>query len=110
MDIASKLKDARNLKGATQTQVSRETGINNKTLSGYERGVSEPDLSTLSLLADYFNVTTDYLLGRIVETDRVEELSPESRKELEKYKELLRAKEHLDKTKEEALSTLEKDA
>ena len=33
MDIASRLKEARELKGATQTQVSKETGINNKTLS-----------------------------------------------------------------------------
>lgn len=64
MDIAKKLKEARELARKTQTQVSKETGINNKTLSGYERGVSEPDLQTLSLLADYYKVSLDYLLCR----------------------------------------------
>ena len=37
-------------KGLTQTQVMALTGINNKTLSGYENGVSEPDLQTFALL------------------------------------------------------------
>lgn len=70
LNIANRLKEAREIKGATQTQVSKETGINNKTLSGYERGVSEPDLTTLALLADYYLVSADYLLGR---TDNIEE-------------------------------------
>ena len=34
------------------------------TISNYERGVHSPDLSTICKLADYFQVTTDYLLGR----------------------------------------------
>ena len=64
MNISKKLKSAREETGKSQTQVSKDTGINNKTLSGYERGVSEPDLATLSLLADYYGVSLDYLLGR----------------------------------------------
>lgn len=34
------------------------------TISNYEKGVHSPDLSTVCKLADYFQVTTDYLLGR----------------------------------------------
>ncbi len=40
------------------------TNVNHKTLSGYENGVSEPDLETLKILAILYNVSTDYLLGR----------------------------------------------
>lgn len=34
------------------------------TVSNYENNVHSPDLATLRRLADYFGVTTDYLLGR----------------------------------------------
>lgn len=34
----------------------------------YEKGAREPDFETLELIADYFNVDTDYLLGRTVKT------------------------------------------
>lgn len=112
MDIANRLKKARELKGVTQTQVSRETGINNKTLSGYERGISEPDLSTLVLLSEYYSVSTDFLLGIKNKNDNVNtyDLSPESKKELEKYKELLKLKEKMDKSKDETSSALENEA
>ena len=34
------------------------------TISNYETGVHLPDIEKLTALADYFNVTADYLLGR----------------------------------------------
>ena len=34
------------------------------TISNYEKGIHSPDLTTLCKLADFFGVTTDYLLGR----------------------------------------------
>lgn len=63
-ELAKRLKYARENKGVTQMQVYKDTGIHNKTLSGYERGISEPDLNTLKLLANYYNTSVDYLLGR----------------------------------------------
>lgn len=63
MEIAKRLRNARELSGKSQTQVSKDTGINNKTLSGYERGVSEPDLQTFNLLSQYYKVSLEYLLG-----------------------------------------------
>lgn len=61
--FGNRLMKLRDNTGKTQMQVSKETGINNKTLSGYERGISEPDYETLIILAQYFKVSTDYLLG-----------------------------------------------
>ena len=61
--IGNRLKIIRENKGISQMQVYKDIGIHNKTLSGYERGVSEPDLQTLFLLATYYKVSTDYLLG-----------------------------------------------
>lgn len=62
--IGERLRYARDKKNLKQTQVKERTGINNKTLSGYENGVSEPDSETLKILADLYEVTTDWILGR----------------------------------------------
>lgn len=48
----------------TQKEFSAKLGIARTTYSGYELGTSEPDNDTLQKLADYYGVTTDYLLGR----------------------------------------------
>lgn len=60
--IGDRLKNARENKMLSQIQVYKDTGIHNKTLSGYERGISQPDLETIALLAKYYGVSTDYLL------------------------------------------------
>ena len=62
--LGKRLRAARERKKLKQTEVKEKTGINNKTLSGYENGVSEPDAETLRILANLYDVTTDYLLGR----------------------------------------------
>lgn len=48
----------------TQMQVARDTGINRQHLHNLVFGGVDPKGSTLITLADYFGVTTDYLLGR----------------------------------------------
>ena len=58
------LRELRNLKGKTQTEVFKDTGIHNKTLSGYENNVSEPDFDTIKILASYYETSTDYILGK----------------------------------------------
>ena len=47
-----------------QIDVSRATGIDQKTLSNYETGKTQPDMSALIRLADFFHVRIDYLVGR----------------------------------------------
>ena len=62
--MGEKLRKAREKKELTQIQVRELTGINNKTLSGYENNVSTPDPETFKLLATLYDVTIDYLMGR----------------------------------------------
>lgn len=58
-----KLKKAREDAGYTQQQVSDILNIGRSTLANYEVGRTEPDLETLSNLADFYCVSTDWLLG-----------------------------------------------
>lgn len=61
-ELGPALRQARERRELTQTQVMAMTGINNKTLSGYENGVSEPDLQTLTILLRLYQVSADQLL------------------------------------------------
>lgn len=49
-DFGFALRVARERRGLTQMEGMRQTGIHNKTLSGYENGFSKPDLSTFCRL------------------------------------------------------------
>lgn len=69
--VGDRLREAREKKNLKQTQVMARTGINNKTLSGYEKGVSEPDLDTLNILAELYEVSVDFLLGRTDKSKQV---------------------------------------
>lgn len=46
----------------TQKELARQLNIAPSTLGSYVQNVREPDFNTLKLLADYFEVSTDYLL------------------------------------------------
>lgn len=48
----------------TQLQLSSATGISQGNISDWKNGRSAPKMDAINKLADYFNVTTDYLLGR----------------------------------------------
>lgn len=65
--LGIRLRAAREAKNLTQVQVKKLTNINNKTLSGYEKGVSEPDINTLITLANLYETSIDYLVGNIDE-------------------------------------------
>ena len=54
----------RQKKGVTQGEVAEYLGIKIRAYQYYESGGRRPDFEGLVALADYFNVTTDYLLGR----------------------------------------------
>lgn len=57
-----RLKELRKSKSLNQSQVANAIGISQRTYSNYEIGTREPDINTIIKLADYFNVTIDYLL------------------------------------------------
>jgi SOS-response transcriptional repressors (RecA-mediated autopeptidases) len=60
-DRLKKLRDDKNL---TQTELGKAFSISDATINRYEKNQRQPDTDTLNKLADYFNVTVDYLLGR----------------------------------------------
>lgn len=59
-----RLSEMRKKKGVTQDEISKYLKITNKTYSTYETGRNQISNETLCLLADYFDVSIDYLLGR----------------------------------------------
>ena len=67
----NRLKELREDRDLRQIDVALATGIDQKTLSNYETGKTNPDSVSIIRLADFFEVSADYLLGR--ETDSVKE-------------------------------------
>lgn len=58
------LKELRLSKDKTQAQIASEIGIGRTGYTKIENGIQDADTETISKLADYFGVSTDYLLGR----------------------------------------------
>lgn len=69
MTFSERLKELRLAKGLTQLQVSQSTGMSLLGYQRYEYGSREPAYNKLLALADYFDVSLDYLVGR---TDKLE--------------------------------------
>ena len=63
------LKELRQQHNVTAKAVAEAVGILPDTYRSYETGRREPNLKTLVLIADYFHVSTDYLLGRAPQTN-----------------------------------------
>lgn len=59
-----RLKELRKKKGLTQIRLAIELNMSQNTISRYETGSHEPDVQTLIQIADYFNVSLDYLMER----------------------------------------------
>lgn len=64
MMIGERIKSLREERKITQQELARYLGVSQKTISNYENGERSPDPNTLRKIADYFDVTVDYLLGR----------------------------------------------
>lgn len=62
--ISKKLKELREEKGYLQKFVADKIGVRGNTLSGYENGTRSPDPEMIIRLAELYDVSTDYLLGR----------------------------------------------
>ena len=69
--------------GLTQEEFAKKIGVSRSAIGNYEKGVRRPDFETTEAIADYFNVSLGYLMGR-----------DESDKELyDRYREQLVARE-----------------
>ena len=59
-----RLKELRNCRNISQLRLAIDLGMSQNTISRYETGVRQADYDTLIKLADYFDVSVDYLLER----------------------------------------------
>ena len=64
MNYGEKLRYLRSRRGLSQKELTDRLQINRSTYARYETSATQPDFDTLSRLADFFDVTIDYLLGR----------------------------------------------
>ncbi len=94
----------------TQTYVANKLGVARTTYTAYENNTKQPPMETILKIADLFNVTTDFLLGRESISNRIEtsmlnitthdpelglwfkdikDASPEKREELKRFWEFI---------------------
>lgn len=59
-----RLRELRKARGISQLKLAMDLNTNQNTISRYETGEREPGIAEIIALADYFNVSTDYLLER----------------------------------------------
>lgn len=61
--FADRIKMLRESKNLQQKELAKQLNIATSTYNNYEKGIREPDYIFLKTIANYFNVTTDFLLG-----------------------------------------------
>ncbi len=62
-----RLRELRNSRKMSQQELANSLGISKSSVNMYERGEREPSLDTLEIIADFFNVDMDYLMGKTSE-------------------------------------------
>lgn len=111
----NRIRDLRKERSLTQAELGSVLKVSSRTIGFYETGERDPDTDTLRKLADFFGVSIDYLLGRLDIRDLggnnlyrpkqdssdlifdkkhefEEELPPEAKEEIEKFKEFIKYK------------------
>lgn len=61
--FSERLKNLRKAKKLSQYELAERLGFSRGKLANYEQGTREPDFVTLEIIANFFDVSTDYLLG-----------------------------------------------
>ncbi|WP_341320862.1 helix-turn-helix transcriptional regulator [Solibacillus sp. FSL H8-0523] len=61
--FSERLKNLRKAKKLSQYELADRLGFSRGKLANYEQGTREPDFATLEIIANFFDVSTDYLLG-----------------------------------------------
>ena len=63
-NFAKRLRELRKEQNISQRKLAQIFGLSHTAYGDYERNINQPSLETLIVIAEYFGVTTDYLLGR----------------------------------------------
>ena len=102
--FAERLRELRIDKDAGQKEVGAIIGVSDSSIRKYESGERTPGPESIVKLADFFGVSTDYLLGRTDQKkspvtiaasrsdDRMDDLPEQALKEIEQFKEFVRSK------------------
>ena len=95
MSIGKKIRELRLEHNLLQRELAKEIHIAPNTLSQFETGQANPSYEVLSLIADFFQCSTDYLLGReddfgnvVVQTEKPAPLPQDEQDLLETYRKL----------------------
>lgn len=64
--FGKRLAELRRKRSITQTQLAKEIGMSHSTVASWEIGTRDPNTRTVTKLAEFFNVSTDYLIGESV--------------------------------------------
>mgnify|MGYP000490302186 CR=1 FL=1 len=95
MDIGIKVKELRLENNLTQRELSQKIHIAQNTLSQIENNIANPSYEVLNLIADFFQCSTDYLLGReddfgniTIKTEKPADLSDDELKIVKQYRSL----------------------
>lgn len=112
--IGKNLRKLRKKNNLTMKELGQKLNLAESTISGYENGNRKPDYDTLNKFADFFEVSTDYLLGRditkniskdediynpLIDPDLglwfkdIKDASPDKQEELKQFWEFIKAKE-----------------
>lgn len=62
--LSNRLKNLRTKRNITQSDLAKRIGVARTTYAMYEQGKREPDYDTLQKIANFYEVSIDYLLGR----------------------------------------------
>lgn len=62
--IGDRIRELRSAKRMSQTQLAKAIHVSQQAITKWETGKSEPSSSAIDSIANYFNVSSDYLLGR----------------------------------------------
>lgn len=79
-----RLVELRNSKGLTQQQVADKIELSRARLNNYEQGIRQPDIDTTIKLANFYNVTTDYILGKLNNKTDLTPTEPKKPKDLKR--------------------------
>jgi len=109
----NRIRDLRIEKNISQADLAKLLNTTQQSISFYEIGKRDPDTRTLEFLSGYFSVSIDYLLCRsdTKNPDKIindfNSLSEDSKKELEKYIQLLKMKDVQERNKDNISLTLD---
>ncbi len=86
--LSLKIKELREEAGLSQIDLAAVFGLTQSTVGGWESASRTPKIEMLCKLADYFNVTTDYLLDRAPRAPQQPELTDDEQELLAVYRSL----------------------